>query len=781
MRKAALLGALFITGSTINVVPAQAAPVPSTSCQVFPSDNVWNADISTLPVHPRSAQWLSSMAAATTNLHPDFGGPPYGFPFNVVDNTHPTVSVSFQYASESDPGPYPVGTDTSIENGSDHHALIVNKNTCALYELFALAGSGSTWTAGSGAIFPLGSDALRPLGWTSADAAGLPIFPGLVRWDEVQAGAITHAIRFTAQQSDQSFLWPARHQAGTAANPSLPPMGARFRLKASYDISHFSGQAQVILRAMQHYGLILADNGSNWYFSGTEDANWPDTLLSELKTVPASQFDAIDESSLMVDPNSAAVSTGCGSATASSGPGPTSQSNTFYFAEGFTGNGFIECLSLFTPKTSGTAQIDYYLAGGGHATQLVALQAGQVASVKVNQVVGANQEVSARVTLPGPGVVERIMHFSFGGWHGSTDAVGATQLATEWDFAEGSTLGFFSEYLTLQNPNATAVPATLTYMTDSGAHPAKTVMLGANSRTTVEVFRGDTASTLSACTPNGAGANCGVGPGIGGVSVQVTTPSGQPIVAERPFYVNGFSFGSGPIRDGHVAFGANAPALQWNFAEGTTLPGFYEYLTLQNPGATLPAQVTLRYLDGASNVTLRSVTVNPLSRVTVEVFKAQLGVGPGIAGVSTQVISNQPIVAERPMYMVYDFGSGPVAGADDVMGQTALGTLFGFAAASTAAGENDFLTIQNPNGVAANLTITYYPAGSPVIRTFTVPANTRHTVAIFQPAEGVGPGITTLGITLASDQPVLVEKPTYGANPNTYGATDTAGYVAAAF
>ena len=297
----------LLTATMLGAAPAEAAAPPTTNCQVFPSDNIWNTDISTMPVHARSAQWLASMAASTTKLHPDFGAPPYGFPYNVVDSTHPKVSVSFQYPSESDPGPYPVGVDTLIESGSDRHALIVNRDTCTLYELYALAGSGSSWTAGSGAIFPLGSDALRPSGWTSADAAGLPIFPGLVRWDEVQAGAITHAIRFTAQQTDQSFLWPARHQAGTAANPSLPPMGARFRLKASYDISHFSVQTQVILRAMQHYGLILADNGSNWFFSGTQDAAWPDSLLSELKTVPAGQFDAVDESSLMIDPNSGAA------------------------------------------------------------------------------------------------------------------------------------------------------------------------------------------------------------------------------------------------------------------------------------------------------------------------------------------------------------------------------------------------------------------------------------------------------------------------------------------
>jgi hypothetical protein len=298
-------------------LPVSAAAPPSTSCQVFPANNVWNADISKLPVHTQSAQWLASMASSTTNLHPDFGGPPYGFPYTIVDNTHATVSVTFQYASESDPGPYPLGSDTLIENGSDRHALIINRDTCTLYELFGLSGSGASWSAGSGAIFPLSSNALRPLGWTSADAAGLPIFPGLVRWDEVQAGAITHAIRFTAMQSDRSFLWPARHQAGSAANASLPPMGARFRLKATYDISRFSPQAQVILLAMQHYGLILADNGSNWFFSGTEDAAWPDSVLSELKTIPAPQFDAVDESSLLVDPNSAAARSCGGSASSS--------------------------------------------------------------------------------------------------------------------------------------------------------------------------------------------------------------------------------------------------------------------------------------------------------------------------------------------------------------------------------------------------------------------------------------------------------------------------------
>ena len=772
MRRWLYLLLVTMVPAMLTGAPVSAAPVAPTSCQVFPADDIWNADISALPVHPRSAQWLASMGAGTTKLHPDFGGPPYGFPVTIVDNNHATVSVAFQYASESDPGPYPVGADTAIESGSDHHALILNRDTCTLYELFDLSGSGSSWTAGSGAIFPLGSDALRPSGWTSADAAGLPMLPGLVRWDEVQAGSINHAIRFTAQQTDTSFLWPARHQAGTASNPALPPMGARFRLKGGYDISAFSPSAQVILRALQHYGLILADNGSNWYFSGTEDASWPDALLTELKTVPASQFEAVDESSLMVDPNSGRTAAECGTAGSSTGPAPTpTPSTTFYFAEGYTGAGFTECLSLFSPHSSGTAQIDYQLRSGGQITQLVSLTAGRVGKVNVNAAVGADQEVSARVLLPGPGVVERAMYFRTRTWQGSTDLVGVNQPATEWDFAEGSTLSPYSEYLTLQNPNVTAAAITLNFFLDNGAHPVKHLNLAGKSRTTVEMASGDLGSE-NPCQA-GAGGTCGVGPGHTGVSVQVI--SGAPIVAERPMYVNGYSFGAGAIRDGHDAFGANRAGLRWDFAEGTTLGGFDEFLTVANPG-TLAAHVSLGFMDGSGVITTRMLVVGGTTRSTVLVNDPSSGIGPGVTGVSVEVTSDQPIVAERPMYMVHDFGTGVVAGAHDVMGIVALGQSFGFAQASTLAGENDYLTIENPTGATATLTITYYPGGAPVTRTVVVAPTTRKTVLIFQASEGVGAGIAAVGVVVTSDQPVLVEKPTYSSNFNRYGATDTAGF-----
>ncbi|HZQ87604.1 MAG TPA: hypothetical protein VFA83_22350, partial [Acidimicrobiales bacterium] len=282
---------------------------------MLPSDNVWHADISGLPVNAHNAAWMGNMNAASTRLHPDFGpsgqAMPYGIPYNVVAGSHSKVAVQFDYADESDGGPYPFDQNTPIEGGAgsggDQHALMVDKDTCTLYELYDANWNGGHPTAGSGAVFDLRGDNLRPATWTSADAAGLPILPGLLRLDEVRAGHVDHAIRFTASRTDRSFIWPARHQAGAASDPNLPPMGARFRLKASFDISRFRGDTQVILKAMKTYGLMLADNGSNWYFQGTAEDGWDNGLLDELKSVPASAFEAVDEASLMADPNSARV------------------------------------------------------------------------------------------------------------------------------------------------------------------------------------------------------------------------------------------------------------------------------------------------------------------------------------------------------------------------------------------------------------------------------------------------------------------------------------------
>lgn len=290
-------------GSAVAATPP-GKPVAGTTCRVFPSTNWWHADVSRYPVHRRSKAWLSQMST-TRRLHPDFGSagpgqPPYGIPITVVDGRHRLVTVVFDYADESDRLKYPLGPDTRIEGGAsstgDRHAIIVDKSTCRLYETFATRYSGGRWRAGSGATWSLRSNALRPDGWTSADAAGLPILPGLLRRNEVEAGTIDHAIRFTTDRTSSHHLWPARHDAGTTSDWNYPPMGARFRLRAGYDASGLGAQARAVVRAMKKYGLVLADNGSPWFFQGEASGRWSPTLIEDLKKIPASAFEAVDMS-----------------------------------------------------------------------------------------------------------------------------------------------------------------------------------------------------------------------------------------------------------------------------------------------------------------------------------------------------------------------------------------------------------------------------------------------------------------------------------------------------
>jgi hypothetical protein len=303
--------ALAILTVLVLLVPARpgaASSMPEApNCPIYPPDDVWHSLVQGLPVLPQSDSWIANMGGPARLLHPDFGTYPYGYQLNVVDNTTPTTHVTFDYSDESDQVAYPFTASTAIEPASDAHALMLNRDTCVLYEMVDASWNGGQPTAGSGAAFDLKKHDLRPLGWTSADAAGLPIWPGVLRYDEVARGLVDHAIRFTAQRTDKRFVWPARHQAGAANDPSLPPMGARFRLRSDFSFEGYSPQTQVVLRAMQRYGLILADNGSNFFFQGETSPNWSDQLLSELKTIPAGAFQAVDGSGLMIDPNSGRV------------------------------------------------------------------------------------------------------------------------------------------------------------------------------------------------------------------------------------------------------------------------------------------------------------------------------------------------------------------------------------------------------------------------------------------------------------------------------------------
>lgn len=282
-------------------------------CPVLPADNIWNTPVDTLPRHPSSDTFVSTIGP-TRGAHPDFGtvyqGAPIGIPFVTVAGTQPKVAVTFEYDDESDVGPYPIPPNPPIEGGNnsdgDRHILMLDRDNCRLYELYsAYPNPNGTWRAGSGAIYDLRSNALRPNGWTSADAAGLPILPGLVRYDEVAAGEITHALRFTVPQTHKSFLWPARHFASSLTGSQYPPMGLRMRLKAGFDVSTFPPTMQVLLRGLKKYGMILADNGSAWYISGVPDSRWDDdVLVSGFSRVKGSDFEAVDVSSLMVEANS---------------------------------------------------------------------------------------------------------------------------------------------------------------------------------------------------------------------------------------------------------------------------------------------------------------------------------------------------------------------------------------------------------------------------------------------------------------------------------------------
>lgn len=300
------VGLVVSFGAGRDLSPAN-HPVPGGSLEgkrPFPDDNPWNQDVSQEPVDPRSDVLIAGIGL-DKRLHPDFGttyrGAPLGIPYVVVSAAQPKVPVTFRYADESDPGPYPIPPDAPVEGGrnakGDRHVLVVDRDHWKLYELFAAYPDQTTggWRAGSGAVFDLNANRLRPAGWTSADAAGLPVFPGLVRYDEVhEQQAIRHALRFTCRRTRRAYVPPARHFASRDSDPDLPPMGMRVRLRADYDVSGFPPAARVILEALKRYGMFLADNGGDWFLSGAPDPRWNDREIQTLKRVRGRDFEVVE-------------------------------------------------------------------------------------------------------------------------------------------------------------------------------------------------------------------------------------------------------------------------------------------------------------------------------------------------------------------------------------------------------------------------------------------------------------------------------------------------------
>jgi hypothetical protein len=291
-RLATAVGAVLLAGAATPATAGDGGGPRVGGCPVFGAANAWNRDVSRAPVDPRSAAYVRSIGAG--NLHPDFASRRYGIPITVVPRGQRRVPIRFtDYGAESDPGPYPVPRGARLEGGSDRHVVVVQRGSCRLYELFGARRTARGWAAASGATWDLRSYRPRPAGWTSADAAGLPILPGLARAGEARAGVILHALRVTVPRSQRGYVAPARHFASSDRDRDLPPMGLRLRLKASYDLRPFRGQALVILRALKRYGMIVADNGSGWFITGAPDPRWDDEQLEQLKRVPGTAFEAV--------------------------------------------------------------------------------------------------------------------------------------------------------------------------------------------------------------------------------------------------------------------------------------------------------------------------------------------------------------------------------------------------------------------------------------------------------------------------------------------------------
>jgi hypothetical protein len=306
---ARISAALALLGVAVAAAIASGHPVKGAPrCPVFPKSNPWNQRVDELPLLPNSRAMVEAIGA-NGSLHADFGsgvydGAPIGIPFTTVSRRQKQVRVRFEYAGESDKGPYPIPKSAPIEGGrrsdGDRHVIVVDRDACRLYELYAAypVNGGASWKAGSGAIWSMKSNRLRPAGWTSADAAGLPILPGLARYDDLRKGGLDHALRFTAQRTRRAYIYPARHYASNLSDPDLPAMGQRLRLKASFEVSSFPRQARAVLVALKRYGMMMADNGSSWFISGAPDSRWDDDDLHSLGRVKGSDFEVVDTSRL---------------------------------------------------------------------------------------------------------------------------------------------------------------------------------------------------------------------------------------------------------------------------------------------------------------------------------------------------------------------------------------------------------------------------------------------------------------------------------------------------
>jgi len=664
--------------------PVLAQPIPGTTCPLFPADSVFNADISKLPVHAQSATWMSNMTQ-NANLHPDFGtfAQWYGIPINVAPPPTSSVTPTFLYDSESDhPAEgYPIDQSTFIEGGpgapttSDRHALVVNGNLCKLYEIYNLQNftNGQRPQAGSGAVWNLNSNAMRPIGWTSADAAGLPIAPLLLRPDEILAGSVAHAIRFTTHCTN-GYIWPGSHNAGLCSS-AFPPMGARFRLRAGFDISAFSANTQVVLRAFQRYGLLLADNGADWYFQGSTDNWWGTTaggtVVTELKTIPAAQIDAIDESGLQAAAGSYAAISCTGT------PLFTSYFSWFDKASAGMVNDNIHLLNTGTATSTGCVSL------GGQSVPFT------LAAGRATYVTFANGTIGGPVVVTvtsGPAVLasQRVQYYSsFNEVWAMSLSQAATTSYLSW-FDKAST-GMFNDNIHVLNPGSALAHVTVS------APGAASVALNVAAGT-------ETYATFPAGT-------------IGG---PVTVTSDQPVLAsQRVQYYQTFN---------EVVARSAAQA---------TATSYFNWFDKASAGMVNDNVHLLNTSGATAHITVGMPGSSPLTVTLPSLAQTYVSFAPGKIGGPVTVTSDQPVLSSQRVQYYQSFNETPSMAAGQALTSSHV---MWFDRASPGM-NNDNIHVLNISGATANVTVSLAGASPNV---FTLRAG-METYVSFPPGNIGGP------------------------------------------
>jgi hypothetical protein len=780
---------------------------------LFPADNWWNQDISQAPLDSNSANFINLIGGANRRIHADWGGSAtdpdtmYGLPYIVVPGNQPLLPVTFvDYPAQSDVGapgrppgyPIPEQAKTqvgwiegavpgSVEPDGDRHMLIVDRDNRIVYELYRAHWNVNHWEAGSGAVFPLTSNLRRPDGWTSADASGMAILPGLVRYDEAfGTNPIRHAFRVTVQ-STNGYVFPASHRAGSTTGAL--PMGARLRLKASVNLSGFTAPVQRVLQAMKTYGLIVADNGSNMYITGTMDPRWEpafddDSFLSGFQSIHADQFEVVQlgwappvvvdgdgdglpdswETTFGLDPNS---STGANGASGDpDGDGVTNAAEHTagthprgfehrLFAEGVSNAFFTTRLAALNLGTIPAHVLFRFLrTSGAPVTHALTIPPLSRITLDPASAAGMTEEpFSTVVESDFPVVVDRTVSWDRTGY-GSHAETSIPNASTTWFLAEGATHGNFDLFYLIQNPGDTAASVTVRYLRPAPLAPlTKTYTVAANRRFTIVVDNEVIGGQSLAATD---------------VSAAIT--SSVPVVVERAMYMTN---GAEPFGAGHESAGVTAPALSWFLAEGATGTFFDMFILIANPDPTNTATVQAAYLLDNGTTLTKAYSVAPSSRRTIYVddegFPNQAG--PRLlanAALSTVMTStnNVPIVVERAMWWPGG-AQGPWYEGHNSPGATQTGTAWALADGEVGgtASASTYILVANTGAAPASVRVTIFVEGGGTdARTFNVPAHSRFNVDVGGVFGGVaidhrmGALIESLG---ASPAPIVVERAMY--------------------